>query len=137
VSPKVIVDGVVRAAGGLVVRMGVDGREVALIHRPHRDDWSFPKGHLEPGETDLEAACREVAEETGLAVAADRELGECAYTDRFGRPKKVRYWQMHLVADAPGVQPDDEVDEVRWVPVHDAAALLTYPADRVMLDHLD
>jgi 8-oxo-dGTP pyrophosphatase MutT (NUDIX family) len=136
VSPKVVIDGVVRAAGGLVVREGPAGHEVVLIHRPHRGDWSFPKGHLEVGESDLDAACREVSEETGIAVTPVRELGESSYVDRMGRAKSVRYWEMRAVDDkVPGL-PDDEVDEVRWVTIDEAARLLTYPGDGALLARL-
>ena len=65
---------VVQAAGGVVVRDGADGPEVLLVHRPAYDDWSFPKGKLEPGESDEECAVREVEEETGLRCALGREL---------------------------------------------------------------
>ncbi len=136
-SPKVVIDGVVRAAGGLVVRTGEQGREVVLIHRPHRSDWSFPKGHLEPGESDLDAACREVTEETGFAVIPVRELGESAYIDQAGRPKSVRYWEMQVDESGSAVHHDDEVDEVRWVSTTEAAELLTYADDRALLAHLD
>jgi 8-oxo-dGTP pyrophosphatase MutT (NUDIX family) len=137
VSPKVVVDGIVRAAGGVVVRGHGGDREVMLIHRPHREDWTFPKGHLEPGESDLEAACREVAEETGLVVTPVRELGASAYLDKNGRPKAVRYWEMRVEDGTAAGIPDDEVDEARWVTIADAALLLTYPDDRALLSDLD
>ena len=70
-----------------------DGR-VAVVHRPKYDDWSLPKGKLDPGEAWEAAALREVLEETGIACRLGPELGAARYLDRHGRPKTVRYWAM-------------------------------------------
>ena len=83
-------DGVVRAAGGIVAR---DGR-LLLVHRPKYDDWTFPKGKAEPGESDEACAVREVEEETGLRCELGAELPSTHYTDSRGRPKRVRWWRM-------------------------------------------
>ena len=90
-------DAVVQAAGGVVVREGAEGLEVLLVHRPAYDDWSFPKGKVERGESHEECAVREVEEETGLQCALGRELGRRTYKDGKGRPKMVRYWAMEVV----------------------------------------
>ncbi len=92
---------VVRAAGGLVWRTGPGGKEVVLVHRPEYDDWSFPKGKLNDGESEIQAALREVEEEIGLRGALGRDLGTISYIDGKGRPKIVRYWEM-TVADPDG-----------------------------------
>jgi 8-oxo-dGTP pyrophosphatase MutT (NUDIX family) len=125
-----VVDGddVVRAAGGVVWRMAKGGPQVLVVHRPKYDDWSLPKGKREPGETDEQCAVREVDEETGLRVTLGRELLPTSYRDRKGRDKVVRYWEMTVAAGAAFV-PNDEVDELRWVALEDAAAILTYPHD--------
>ena len=125
----------VRAAGGLVTRDVPDGVEVVLVHRPAYDDWSFPKGKLESGEEELEAALREVREETGLVGRPADDLGAITYVDGRGRPKVVRYWRM---APANGADPraDHEVDEARWVPLPEAGAMLTYQHDRALLRRL-
>jgi 8-oxo-dGTP pyrophosphatase MutT (NUDIX family) len=81
----------VRAAGGLVVREGEHGPEVLLVHRQRYDDWTFPKGKVDPGESDEDAARREVEEETGFRCALDLELPSTQYVDARGRPKVVRY----------------------------------------------
>jgi 8-oxo-dGTP diphosphatase len=129
----------VRAAGGLVVREGVDGLEFLLVHRPRYDDWSFPKGKRDGDETDEQTALREVREETGIACVLDRELGETRYRDNRGRPKIVRYWLMtpDPKESGPGFTPGDEVDELRWCRPGNAATLLTYPHDRELLRHLE
>jgi 8-oxo-dGTP pyrophosphatase MutT (NUDIX family) len=117
----------VEAAGGVVVR---DGR-VLLVHRPRYDDWSFPKGKLEPGESFEEAALREVEEETGLRCRLVRELPSVEYPVK-DRPKLVRYWLMEVEED-PGFVPNDEVDEVRWQSPSEALPLLSYDRDRELL----
>ena len=120
-------DGVVRAAGGVVVR---DGR-LLLVHRPKYDDWTFPKGKCEPGESDEACAVREVEEETGLRCELGAELPSTHYTDSRDRPKRVRWWRMEAVAGE--FTPTDEVDEIRWLTREDAAALLSYARDQALL----
>jgi 8-oxo-dGTP diphosphatase len=117
----------VEAAGGVIVR---DSR-VLLVHRPRYDDWSLPKGKLETGESFEEAALREVEEETGLRCRLVRELPSAEYRVK-ERPKIVRYWLMEVEVD-PGFVPNDEVDEVRWLPLDEALALLSYDRDRELV----
>ncbi len=114
----------VRAAGGVVVRVGV---EIALVHRPKYDDWSLPKGKLEPGEHPLLAALREVEEETGMRAELGPELSPIHYRDRKGRTKLVRYWLMR--ATEGEFRPGPEVDELRWLNPKDAQELLSYRHD--------
>jgi 8-oxo-dGTP diphosphatase len=126
----------VEAAGGVVWRPADDGEvEVLLIHRPLQDDWSFPKGKLDPGEDHATAAVREVEEETGLRCRLLDELPATRYVDRHGRAKRVRYWSMQ-VEDDRVFEPNDEVDEVRWLAREDARRLLSYDPDRGVLDAL-
>jgi len=113
----------VKAAGGLVVR---DGR-VAIAHRPRYDDWSFPKGKLDPGETWEQAALREVEEEIGLRCRLREELPATEYRVARGR-KVVRYWLME--PESGEFSPNEEVDEVRWLSPDEALELLSYDHDR-------
>jgi 8-oxo-dGTP diphosphatase len=119
----------VKAAGGVVTRQDDDGPLFLVVHRPRYDDWSLPKGKLEPGESPEAAAVREIAEETGVTVRLGRALPDHEYVDRHGRPKVVHYWQMTPVDTTPWV-PNDEVDDARWIHPAEAATLLTYENDR-------
>jgi 8-oxo-(d)GTP phosphatase len=129
-----VTEELVRAAGGVVLRRGAGGFEVLLVHRPAYADWSLPKGKLEPGEPEREAALREVEEETGLRCLLGREVGTTEYHDSRGRPKQVRYWTMV----APDREPTaaNEVDEVAWATPAEAAERLDYAHDRSLLEGL-
>jgi 8-oxo-dGTP diphosphatase len=118
----------VRAAGGIVEREG----KVLLVHRPKYDDWSFPKGKLEDGESWEEGALREVEEETGLKCELGEELGRTHYLVLQG-PKEVRYYRMSCGGKAVA---QNEVDEVRWVTVAEARELLSHDRDRKLLEAL-
>jgi 8-oxo-dGTP diphosphatase len=125
----------VRAAGGLVLRRREDGaREILLVHRPAYDDWSFPKGKLEPGESEEDAALREVDEETGLRCRLEAELATTRYRDGRGRDKTVRYWLMTPTSGT--LEPANEVDDARFVPLAEASELLTYARDVELLAEL-
>ena len=116
------------AGGGLVLRDGL----VLLAHRPRYNDWSFPKGKLDPGETLAECALREVLEETGFVCTLGEPLVAMRYHDAKGRLKEVRYWMMTVVGGV--FEPNDEVDEIRWLAPSDSAGLLSYPRDLEVLD---
>ncbi|HET8893634.1 MAG TPA: NUDIX hydrolase [Gaiellaceae bacterium] len=121
----------VRAAGGLVHRDST----VLLVHRPRYDDWTFPKGKADEGESDEDCALREVYEETGLRCALEHELVTTTYVDARGRPKRVRWWSMHPVAD-DGFTPGHEVDELLWLQPDEAAEQLSYARDLLILEGL-
>ena len=122
---------IVQAAGGLVVRRHDGALEIVVVHRPLHQDWSFPKGKLEAGETFELAAVREVREETGMACRLVRFIGHTEYVDRKGRPKAVAYWVM--AAEGGFFTPNEEVDELRWLSLEKAARLLSYPRDRELV----
>jgi 8-oxo-dGTP diphosphatase len=124
----------IRAAGGVLWRPAESGSddaiELALIHRPRYDDWSLPKGKLADGETDLEAAIREVHEETGFTVRVGEPLGTTRYrrfVNGVDRPKVVRWWAMEAVSGE--FSPTREVDALRWVPLDAAGTILTSASD--------
>ena len=122
---------VIAAAGGALWRTGEDGApETPIVHRPKYDDWSLPKGKLDAGEHPLVAAVREVGEETSLSVVVGRRSVQTRYTHRNG-PKRVDYWVMEAVGGI--FVPNDEVDEVCWLPVPEATAAVTHAHDRAVL----
>ncbi len=118
----------VHAAGGVVVDR--HGR-LLVVHRPRYDDWSFPKGKLDPGETLEDCALREVLEETGCECRLGDPLTAIRYVDHKGRAKEVHYWLM--APDSTDFVPNDEVDEVRWLLPADVIPLLSYDRDREVL----
>jgi 8-oxo-dGTP diphosphatase len=120
----------VLAAGAVVLRKG----RVLLVHRPAYDDWSFPKGKLDRGENAAVAAVREVGEESGLRIRLGVPLGRQSYPNA-GRTKVVDYWVGRVAGDhdVSGYLVNNEIDEVRWVPVKNARKLMTYSRDRATL----
>lgn len=130
----------IEAAGGLIVDDITNPRQILLIHRPGYDDWTFPKGKLDPGESAEAAALREVAEETGLRCRIITKLASSNYVYRtrsrgLERPKVVHYFLMQRVSGEITVPPD-EVDEADWFTINDAARKLTYSQDRELLSLL-
>lgn len=118
---------IILAAGGIVSRPAETGVEVAVIHRPRHDDWSFPKGKVDPGETLEQTALREVREETALRCTLGRPLGARTYPG-----KEVHYWEMSVASEGTFVA-GDEVDAVAWLAPAEAAARLTHEQDRTLL----
>ncbi len=122
----------IRAAGGLLWRLQ-DGRwQVAVIHRCRYDDWSLPKGKLESGENWVEAALREVMEETGYQARLGGFAGALTYNTERG-PKVVRFWHMFAQGEqAPFME--DEVSEVVWMGRDEALKRLEYPLECALLE---
>lgn len=133
-SPDLDADADVRAGGGALWRVDDVTLLVLLVHRPRYDDWTLPKGKCEPGESLLEAAIREVGEETGFGVEVGEDLGRVHYVDHKDRTKVVGYWAMTVTGG--DFTPNDEVDEVQWLSVSEARVRLSYPHDRPVLDRL-
>ena len=126
------VTGLVRAAGGVISRLNRKGDiEVLLIYRRLHDDWTFPKGKVERGETDELCALREVREETSLYCSLAHELPTVSYLNRRGRPKVVRYWAMKVVRGE--AQARNEIERVSWFAIDVALSRLTYSRDRDLL----
>ncbi|MFF3545932.1 NUDIX hydrolase [Streptomyces platensis] len=125
----------VRAAGCVLWRRASteDGLEIALVHRPKYDDWSYPKGKLKRGENALAGAVREVAEETGMDCRPGAPLPTSYYYAN-GRPKTVRYWAAEALAGA--FTPNTEVDRMEWLSPAEARGRLTQERDRPLVDAL-
>ena len=117
----------IRAAGVVLLRDTAADQEFLAVHRPAREDWSLPKGKLDAGEHLVTAAVRECDEETGFTPILQTPLATQSYSV-MSRPKVVNYWRARVRSDE-GFAPDEEIDEIRWLPVSEAAAHLTYPSD--------
>jgi len=115
---------VIQAAGGIVWKKEKPDNKIALVHRHKHNDWSLPKGKVDPGETWEEAALREVLEETGCVGKIKKYAGSISYLLN-GKPKVVMFWHMDIKAEKPE-EMNGEVDEIRWVTLAEAAALLDY-----------
>jgi len=123
----------IRAAGGIIIRFTATGHtEVACIYRESRGDWTFPKGKLDAGETFVQAALREVLEETAMHCRVVRFVGTTSYTHRKGRPKIVAYYLM--VVDGGDFAPNDEVDDLVWLPLERVREHLTWDRDQELFD---
>lgn len=120
----------IKAAGAVVLRGKGKSTEVLVVHRTLRNDWTIPKGKLDQDEYWAAAAVREVAEETGYAIKLSVPLTRVRYKVQ-GVPKEVRYWLGHQISDeqSPLWQPNQEVDEVRWIKVSKVPGLLSYIHD--------
>jgi 8-oxo-(d)GTP phosphatase len=125
----------VLAGGGVLWRRDSSDPEVALVHRPKYDDWSLPKGKAKPGEHLLVTALREVTEETGYRP----RIGPCLTTVRYrvasgahSWNKAVTYWSMRCAGGS--FLANDEVDQMRWLPLDEARRRLTIASDRAVLD---
>ena len=122
---------VIEAAGGILWRRAGDVAELAVIHRPHHQDWSLPKGKRDPGESWQETALREVLEETGCRAEIERFASGTIYTVK-GRPKVVLFWHMAVV-DESVFEPNDEVDRLEWMTPMAALERLDYETERGLL----
>jgi 8-oxo-(d)GTP phosphatase len=123
----------IKAAGGVAWRPGPDGRpQVLLVHRKKYDDWSLPKGKIEPGEPLPVTAVREVMEEGGARLALGRRLASVRYNVG-GRPKRVHYWAARVLSIDSRAIPNAEVDEVAWLSADRAVEKVSYPHDHGVL----
>ena len=126
--------GVIEAAGGLLWRDSLHGKQIAVVHRSRYDDWTLPKGWREKGEQFIEAAVREVIEETNCQVKVGKFAGSTSYLVE-GVPKIVLFWFMEITQDC-GFKKNDEVDMLVWLDVEDALERLDYEVEKYLLSSL-
>lgn len=126
--------GTVAAAGALLWRRKGDKLQVALVHRPKYDDWSWAKGKLDPGETWAQAAAREVLEETGFRPRLGIPLPRSVYAMQRGTLKEIRYWAAEVIGGSGELE--NEIDEVAWLTPPQAQRRLTYVRDALQLQTL-
>lgn len=119
------------ASGVVLWRRHRGALQVLLVHRAKYDDWSWPKGKLDPGESWIEAAVREVQEETGLRARVGIPLPDASYPLRSGELKHVQYWAGEAIAGDGALE--NEIDDVAWLPVDKALARLSYTRDSIQL----
>ena len=122
---------IIQAAGAIVWRNNKDKTEIAIIHRPKYDDWSFPKGKLETGETLITCAHREVLEETNIQTEFGPFLGDIEYSTLEGK-KQVSFWAAKAITHKD-FSPNSEVDQLKWVEVKKVKDLLTLETDKKIL----
>jgi 8-oxo-dGTP diphosphatase len=124
----------IRAAGAIIWRENSPfDLEVLVIHRPQYDDWTFPKGKVDDGESSIAAAYREVKEETGVDAVFGQYLGTTSYKVDDNK-KKVKYWMARAKNDPTPFIPNSEVDKIEWVDSKTARHFLTHDEDRDLLD---
>ena len=116
------------AAGTVIVKGRGLNQKIAVIHRPHRQDWSFPKGKIGGSDTAAATAIRETLEETGLKVTLNQPLTTQEYIFD-GLPKTVFYWRATLIDNSEFI-PNDEADQLVWISLKAALKLLTYDVDK-------
>ena len=121
----------IQAAGGLLTRDARNGAELMIVHRKRYHDWALPKGKVEANEEPLQAAIREVREETGCEVECQGFAGEIRYEVE-GIPKIVLFWRMSLVRQKP-LEENDEITEAIWLPISEAIARMTYESERELV----
>ena len=122
-----------KSCGALCLAPGPGAPRVLMVKHVAGGHWAFPKGHLEQGETEEQTAVREVLEETGVAITLLPGFRETTrYSPRRGISKQVVYFLARAKTDTPNPQPE-EILEARFVPLAEALTLLTYNADRGLL----
>jgi len=132
VATKKTSSATVYSAGAVIISGEKRHQRIAVIHRPHRNDWSFPKGKIDFPETNAAAAVREVLEETGLKIVLQQPLPEHNYIFD-DLPKTVYYWRARLIGESKFI-PNEEADELLWLSPKDAVKILTYDEDKELVN---
>lgn len=119
-------DTIIKKAGAIVLRNGINEKEIMLLYRSEQKDWSFPKGHIEIGETRQEATIREIKEETGLDIKVLSELPDLSYTLPSGDKAELSmFLATPLFADQKFIR-ENISDDLQWIPISEAENILSY-----------
>lgn len=113
---------IIKKAGAII--MSRDLKYIALVFRPEKNDWTFPKGHVEEGETEIDTMTREILEETGALVEIKNILPDIEYLDNNGQNVLVKMLLTIFVKDKPENKMGDE--QVKWIPIDEVAQKLSY-----------
>lgn len=114
---------IIKKAGAII--MSRDLKSVALVYRSTKNDWTFPKGHIEEGENEVAAMQREVLEETGMSVEVIKDLPDMIYADGNGKNVRVRMFLTIFVKN--NIKEKTENEEVEWISIDKVAQKLSYP----------
>jgi 8-oxo-dGTP pyrophosphatase MutT (NUDIX family) len=121
-----------KSCGAIVYRKHHGNTEILLVRHLKSGHWSFPKGHMEAGETEEDTARREIKEETGLDVLLDTGFRETVnYSPKKNTKKTVVYF-VGMVASHELIPQQDEISELRWLEIEQAGNVLTYDNDKLL-----
>ena len=124
-----------KSCGALVYRIKNGELELLLLKHRFGGHWSFPKGHVEEGETEVETALREVHEETGLTIQLEDGFRQSVeYYPRPNIRKQVVYFHGYADDDRTRRQ-EEEISEIRWVPLKSAHREVTFRNDKNLINH--
>lgn len=122
-----------KSCGALVYRKAGDKLQLLILRHRMGGHWSFPKGHVEKGETETETALREVKEETGLSIELFDGFREMVtYSPRPGIKKDVVYF-LGFARDSRTTRQEEEISEIRWIDLDQTYDYLTYDNDRRLI----
>jgi 8-oxo-dGTP pyrophosphatase MutT (NUDIX family) len=124
-----------KSCGALVYYKNGDRLQILILKHRLGGQWSFPKGHMENDETEVETALREVNEETGLTITLLDGFREMvSYFPKPGVSKDVVYF-LGFTDDSTTVMKEDEIGDIRWVDLNHCHRYLTYANDKQLLSH--
>lgn len=123
-----------KSCGAIVYRKSHGNIEILLIKHVNSGHWSFPKGHVEAGETEEETALREIKEETGIDVIIDSTFRETVtYFPRKDTQKVVVYF-LAKAKNFEYVPQEEEIAQIKWVDIGYATSVLTYENDKTIVN---
>lgn len=123
-----------KSCGGIVYRKFHGNTELLLIKNQNDGHWSFPKGHVEENETEVETALREIKEETNIDVSIDESFRKViTYSPRKDITKDVVYFIAKALSYDYTPQ-EEEIAQIKWVEINHAISILTYDNDRQLVN---